>query len=298
VTVVGAGTIGAQIAMIAAGAGYRVTVNDRRPGAFEETTGKLFTDLRGKGVTPFIPYDRWGALKAGVRVAGDLAESLAEADLVIEAVPENLALKIDIFTELGKKAPAKTIFATNSSTLPVSLLEECSGRPDKCLNIHFYMPLQGMNMADVMGGSRTLPAVLDAGVEWVRSLGFVPLRVNKELLGFCFNRVWRAVKREVLRMWGDGAVDYMDIDRAWMIFTSNRNGPGPFGLMDNVGLDVIWDIEMVYYNDSKDPKDHPPEALMEKIRRGELGVKAGKGFYTYPNPEYRRPGFLRPGATA
>ena len=145
-------------------------------------------------------------------------------------------------------------------------------------------------MVDVMGGTNTLSEVMEKGVEWVRSLGFIPLTVKKELLGFCFNRVWRAIKRETLYMWGNGFVDYKDVDRAWMVFTGMKEGP--FGLMDKVGLDVVWDIEMVYYNDSQDPKDHPPEALKEMIERGELGVKSGVGFYIYPNPEYANPDFL------
>ena len=92
-------------------------------------------------------------------------------------------------------------------------------------------------------------------------------------------------------MWAEGFVDFRDIDRGWMIFTGMAYGP--FGLMDNVGLDVVYDIEMVYYNESKDPKDHPPEALKAKVDRKELGIKTKKGFYTYPDPEYSRPDFLK-----
>jgi 3-hydroxybutyryl-CoA dehydrogenase len=150
--------------------------------------------------------------------------------------------------------------------------------------------MQGVNMVDIMGGTRTRPDVMEKGIAWIKSIGFVPLTVKKELLGFCFNRVWRAIKRETLYMWGNGFVDFMDVDRAWMIFT--RMKEGPFALMDKVGLDVIWDIEMVYYTDSKDPKDHPPRALKEMIDRGELGVKSGKGFYTYPDPAFLKPDFL------
>jgi 3-hydroxybutyryl-CoA dehydrogenase len=91
-------------------------------------------------------------------------------------------------------------------------------------------------------------------------------------------------------MWAGGYVDFRDIDRGWMIW--NGVSQGPFGLMDGVGLDVVYDIEMVYYNESKDPKDFPPQALQEMIARNELGVKTGKGFYTYPHPEYKNPVFL------
>ena len=93
-------------------------------------------------------------------------------------------------------------------------------------------------------------------------------------------------------MWANDFVDFRDVDRAWMKFTGQEGRPGPFGLMDNVGLDVIYDIEMVYYLNSKDPKDHPPQALKDKIASGELGVKTGKGFYDYPNPAYLDPDFL------
>ncbi len=289
--VVGTGIQGTQIAMIAARAGYEVKVFDPKPGAFRQTFEKLRADLKAKGVKPLIPWNRWEECARKVRHVRDLGKAVAGAELVLEAVPENLELKKSVWREIASQAAPGAILATNSSSIPVSRLEEESGRPERVLNIHFYFPMQGVNMVDVMGGSRTLPEVLATGIAWVRSIGFVPLTVKKELLGFCFNRVWRAVKREVLFMWGNGYVDFQDVDRAWMIFTGMKEGP--FALMDKVGLDVIWDIEMVYYNESKDPKDHPPQALKEMIDRGDLGVKSGKGFYTYPDPAFLRPDFIR-----
>ena len=292
VAVVGTGILGTQIAMIAAHTGYKVKVFDPREGAFQQTYEKIRSDLKAKKVKPIIPWSEWAACAQAVKQVTDLGETVKDADLVIEAVPENAELKTAVFKELGEKAAPGAILATNSSSMPVSRFEEVSGRPERCLNIHFYFPLQGINMVDLMGGTRTLPEVLKKGADWIRSIGFIPLTVNRELLGFCFNRVWRAIKREVLYMWGNGFVDFQDVDRAWMVFTGMREGP--FALMDKVGLDVIWDIEMVYYHDSKDPKDHPPQALRDKIERGELGVKSGKGFYTYPSPAFLSPDFLKP----
>jgi 3-hydroxybutyryl-CoA dehydrogenase len=211
---------------------------------------------------------------------------------VVEAIVEDVNIKRKLFKELGKYAPAKAVLATNSSSLPVSRMEKSSGRPQQCINTHFYLPLQGMNMVDLMGGTKTLPAVMRKGEQWIRSLGCIPLRVKKEILGFCFNNVWRAIKKQTLFMWGNDFVDFRDVDRAWRIFTGMRMGP--FGLMDTVGLDTVYNIEMVYYNNSKDPKDKPPKALVDKIKRGELGVKSGKGFYKYPNPEFLQPDFLDP----
>jgi 3-hydroxybutyryl-CoA dehydrogenase len=292
IAVIGTGTLGAQIAMLASNAGYRVTVFDQQAGAFDAMMEKLNADMTAKQIEPFIPYDRWPACRHQIKQIEDLAETVKDADLVIEAVPENLELKCEVFRQLGQLAPAETILATNSSSIPVSQLEESCARPERCLNLHFYMALHGMNIADVMGGSQTLPEVVEKGIKWVRSLGCIPLTVKKELLGFCFNRVWRAVKREVLYMWANDFVDFRDVDRAWMKFTGREDRYGPFGLMDSIGLDVIYDIEMVYYRNSKDPKDHPPEALKQKIDRGELGVKSGQGFYSYPDPEYLQDDFL------
>ena len=262
--VIGTGLLGTQIAMISAYAGYKVSVYDTREGAFNETYEKLYADLKSKNVNPYIPWDDWEKCKKDIQFTTDLSNALKDADFVVEAITEDLEVKRKVFKQMGEKAPAKAIFATNSSSLPVSRMEESSGRPERCINTHFYLPLQGMNMADLMAGTKTLPEVMQKGEEWIRSLGFVPLRVKKEILGFCFNSVWRAIKKQTLYMWGNDFVDFRDIDRAWQIFTGMK--VGPFALMDTVGLDTVYNIEMVYYDESKDPKDKPPEALLEKIK--------------------------------
>lgn len=292
VAIVGTGILGTQIAMLAVNAGYKVKMYDARKDAFIESYNKIEKDLRTKEVTPFIPWEAWEKCKQAVQRTTSLSEAVHDADLVIEAVPEDLELKQKVFKELGEKTPPEAILATNSSSIPVSRMEASSGRPELCLNIHFYQALHGMNMVDIMGGSVTPPEVIERGVRWIRSIGCVPLRVNKEILGFCFNRVWRAIKKEALYMWANGFVDFRDTDRAWMILTKMKEGP--FGIMDMVGLDVVYAIEMVYYNESGDPRDKPPDALLEMIQRGDLGIKTGKGFYTYPDPEFQRQDFLAP----
>lgn len=292
VAILGNGMLGAQIAMLAKYHGYEVFLYDPEPDIFAATVERYRHDFRDKGIEPFLPLNRWEAIRQGCHRFDSLESAVAEADLIIEAVPEILTLKQEIFTAIGKAAPAHAILASNSSSMPVSYVEKNSGHPERCVNIHFYQILSGMNMVDVMPGTSTLPEVIDKSVAWVRSLGCVPLRVKKEILGFCFNRVWRAVKRETLHMWANDFVDFRDIDRAWMIFTGMKMGP--FGLMDLVGLDTAYNIEMVYYEDSGDPMDHPPNALREKIEKGELGVKTAKGFYKYPNPEFIDKDFLSP----
>jgi len=292
VAIVGSGILGTQIAMLAAYAGYKVCVFDTREGAFDETYAKLHADLKAKGVNPFIAWDKWEGCKQNIQLVTNLGDALKDVDLVVESITEDVELKRKVFKQMGQSAPAKAIFATNSSSLPVSRMEDSSGRPDRCINTHFYLPLQGMNMADLMAGTKTLPEVMQKGEEWIRSLGVVPLRVKKEALGFCFNNVWRAIKKQTLYMWANDFADFRDIDRAWRIFSGMK--VGPFGLMDSVGLDTVYNIEMVYYDESKDPGDKPPYQLVEKIKKGELGVKSGKGFYSYPNPEFLQPDFLNP----
>ena len=290
VAVVGLGTLGTQIAIQSAAYGYAVHAFDPDPGAFERMQAKVRAAMQMVRRGPTFPLAQWEANAASVETHDDLARAVGAADLVIEVVPEVLEAKRAVFAELDRLAPRHALLATNSSSIPVSRIETATQRPEQCLNLHFYQPALGMNMADVMGGTRTSPQAFEAAREFVRSIGCVPLPVRKEILGFCFNSVWRAVKRQTLYMWAGGFVDFRDIDRAWMVFTGMTYGP--FFLMDLVGLDVVYAIENIYFAESGDPRDAPPAALRQMVERGELGVKSGRGFYSYPDPECARPGFL------
>jgi 3-hydroxybutyryl-CoA dehydrogenase len=291
ISVIGLGTLGTQIAIQAAHYGCEVKGYDQEPEVFQKTIQKVKGMMKFLGTGPTMPVEDWEKAASRVKVVKDLSEALQDADLVIEAVPENLELKRKVWGQLDSLAPKETLLATNSSSIPVSRIESATQRPEKCLNIHFYQPAIGMNIVDVMGGTKTVPESIEAAKQFVRSISCIPLGVKKEILGFCFNSVWRAIKKQTLYMWGNGFVDFRDIDRAWMVFAGMKQGP--FGLMDLVGLDVVYDIEMSYYSESKDPRDIPPKAFKDMIDRKDLGVKTGKGFYTYPNPEYTRPDFLK-----
>jgi len=291
VAIVGTGTLGTQIALLAAYHNYEVSVYDTNEGAFSKGVKKVKHPSPNTKTKPDFLSGNLETVTNMVKIYHNLAEAVQDADIVIEAIPEDLALKREVFEKLDALTPREAILATNSSSIPISKIEDATDRPELCLNIHFYTLSLGFNMADIMAGTKTKSEIVEAVREWIRSIGLVPLTVKKEIIGFCFNRVWRAIKRETLYLWAEGFVDFRDIDRAWMIFTGMTFGP--FGLMDNVGLDVVYDIEMVYYNESKDPKDHPPEALKAKLDRNELGLKTGKGFYVYPDPEYSQVNFLQ-----
>lgn len=292
VAVIGTGLMGTQIAILTVGYGYTVSVYDPDPESLYRSVENIKQMLTTNGDKCFFPTADWEKDIAKLRRCSEIPEAVAGADLVIEAAPESLELKRKIFRQVDAIAPRTAILATNSSSIPISRIEDATSRPELCVNLHFYQPAIGWLMADVMGGTRTSPEVIKKAAEWVRSVGCLPLMVRKEVLGFCFNRVWRSVKREVLSMWAGDVADFRDIDRAWML--AYRTPLGPFGLMDAVGLDVVYDVEISYYNESRDPKDYPPEALKGMVDRKERGVKDGKGFYAYPDPEYCGTDFLKP----
>ena len=286
---IGTGIMGTQIAIQAACYGYEVKTYDLDSKIFQNTVRKLH-DLTTTGKGPTRPAEEWLKAAEKVKQCSKMSDALKDADLVIEACPEKLELKRRVLAQIDSLSPKEAILATNSSSIPISKIESATGRAEKCLNIHFYWPVDGTNFVEVMGGTKTTVETIETAQEWVKSIGCIPIVTKKEIVGFGFNRVWRAVKRECLFLWAGGYVDFRDLDRAWMI--TYRTDRGPFALMDEIGLDVVYDIEMVYYNESKDTKDYPPQALKDMIDRKELGVKTGKGFYAYPNPEYHKISFL------
>ncbi len=293
IAIAGSGFMGIQIAIVAAKfAGNEVALYDVSIEAFERAKKIEEALLASQVATGKITAEMKIDIQGRITFFSDLPSALKQADLVIEAVPEILELKRKVFTGLDRWAPPEAILASNSSTIPVSRMEDATRRPEKVLNLHFYPPIEQKNIVDLMGGTRTFPEVLQIAENWVRSLGCLPLKVRKELLGFCFNRIWHAARLEALKMWAGGFADFMDMDRAWMVFTGMPLGP--FAMMDAVGLDVVLQVHRIYFDEYKDPFYKPPEALEKMVERGELGLKAGKGFYAYPNAPYSRPDFLKP----
>jgi 3-hydroxybutyryl-CoA dehydrogenase len=218
-----------------------------------------------------------------------LEACVSEVDLVIESVPERLDLKRIVFGEIDRLVAPDTLLCTGTSSIPGSKLADTVKRPDTFFCINFSGPDD--LKVEVMGHPLAAQATIDAAMAFVREIGLVPILVKKEIMGYAYNRVWRAVKKEVLFLLHGGYTTAEDIDRAFML---DWNVPiGPCGLMDEIGLDVIRDIEMNYYNASGDPSDQPPQFLLDMIAEGKLGVKSGEGFYMYPNPAYRQPGFLK-----
>ena len=267
--IIGVGYMGKQIAIRAALYDYDVHIYDVNSEAMEKLkkfqTEKIKTKEQKKVIKKITFH-------------GDITEAVKNTDLIIEAVPEKLELKKDIFSQIDRTAPPHAIIATNSSSFPISKIEDVVERKDKVLNIHFYHLIK-YPMADIMKGTQTSNDTFQKGKEWVESIGITPLIVNKECYGFVFNRIWHAIKKDCLKIWAGGYADVETVDQGWKIFTGMVEGP--FQIMDNIGLDVIYDIEMSYYNKSSDPEDKPPQILKDMVDKGLLGRKSGKGFYEY-----------------
>jgi len=263
VSLIGVGFLGKQIAEKTSLKNYTIRLYDVNA----EDLDKYSEELRMKKKT-----------EGEVTSHNSIEEAIKDADLIIEAAPEKLELKRELFTIIGKAAQPNAIIATNSSSIPVSKLEDVVEQKDKLLNIHFYNVFT-MPMADIMRGTKTSDDTFERGKKWVESIDITPLIVKKECYGFVFNRVWRAIKKEVLKIWAGGYADFEDVDKAWRIFMGA--GLAPFELMDQVGLDVVYDIEMSYYKKSGWDDDKPPQALKDFVDADNLGKKTGKGFYTY-----------------
>jgi 3-hydroxybutyryl-CoA dehydrogenase len=293
VSVIGAGTMGRQIALQTARSGLSVTLYDIDAAALASARDVHRGEVAAWVASGKVPAGDDAAIFARLHYATDIA-AVDDADVAIEVVPERVALKRAVFAQLDMHLGPDAIIATNSSAIRVSLLEDATARPERVANLHFYHPVWEYPMVEIGGGTRTSAETLAALTGFARRIGMVPLRVQKESTGFIFNRVWRAIKKEALKVVASGAASHEDVDRAWMIAYGSHNLP-PFALMDRIGLDVVQAIEEHYAWESGDPSDLPPPLLTEKVARGELGQKTGRGFYTYPHPAYAAPDFLNPG---
>jgi 3-hydroxybutyryl-CoA dehydrogenase len=197
-----------------------------------------------------------------------------------------------VFADLAPQLAPRALVATSTSSIPGSWLADATGRAQRFLNVNFGA-IEDLKV-EVMAHPDTAPETVAAVVEFLRRLGLVPVVARREVLGYPLNRIWRAVKKEVLALLDGGCTTAEDVDRGWMLDWGTPIGP--CGLMDRVGLDVVRDIELVYHRATGDPSDQPPRLLLDMIAVGKLGEKSGEGFYRYPNPVYRDPGWLTAGS--
>ncbi|WP_423786699.1 3-hydroxyacyl-CoA dehydrogenase [Kerstersia gyiorum] len=277
VTVVGTGVLGSQIAFQSAYSGFDVTayaVNDQSA----EQASQRFAELAETYVreVPGAADGKTDAAAARLHLSTDLAAAVADADLVIEAIPEVLAIKQETYARLAGLAPARTIFATNSSTLLPSAIKEATGRPDRFLALHFANQIWKFNTAEIMGTSDTDPAVFDALVQFAADIGMVPIPVRKEKAGYVLNSLLVPLLNAAAELAEGGYADPHDVDKVWRIATGAPMGP--FQIYDIIGLNTPYNI----LSQGGERERRLANWLKENyLDQGKLGVASGEGFYKY-----------------
>ena len=276
VAVIGAGTLGRRIALMFAAHGAEVMIHDLAEAQRDAAVDYVSNNL------PVLSDQLTDVAQGQVSAEGDLAEAVRNAWLVVEAIPERLELKKQIFGQLDELAAADAILASNSSSYASRMFLDKVIHPERVLNIHFYMPPK-QNAVDVMSCGKTDRDVIDFVMATLPQFGLYPFEARKESTGFIFNRVWAAVKRETLEVVAEGVSTPQEVDRMCEINTGSA--AGPFRLMDQVGLDVVLDIEEHYCAEHPEYPEGPRRLLRTYLQQGRLGIKSGAGFYDdYPHP--------------
>ncbi|REE96430.1 3-hydroxyacyl-CoA dehydrogenase family protein [Thermomonospora umbrina] len=270
VAVIGAGTLGRRIALMFATRGGVVRVVD--PSAEQREAAVTFAERTIEGTVKNLGLGEPGVVEA----SADQDRAVEGVWLVVEAVPERLDLKQTVFARLDATAPEDAILASNSSSYASRLFIDQVKLPERVLNTHFYMP-PTTNALDVMSCGRTDRAVLDFVKKVFPEYGLHPFEARRESTGFIFNRIWAAIKRESLEVVAEGVSDPEDIDEMFKLNFGTR--VGPFRMMDQVGLDVVLDIEEHYAAEHPEYPEGPRRVLRGYIDQGRLGAKSGAGFY-------------------
>ena len=279
VLIVGAGNMGHQLALHCAVHGYSVNLLDISEKSIQDAKSLIQKELNKRKANNNISQKIANSIFNKISFYTDLKQSTKNVEFVIEAVNEILEQKQEVFKQLDAFCSHNTILATSTSSIRPSQLGGVTNRPDKIIAMNFENPVWETPVVELMRSSETSNKIFEITNDFVKSIELWPLKVSKEQIGFAFNRLWRVIKKECLRIASEGIANYEDIDRMFqMIFQTEV---APYKLMDKVGLDVIRDIENVYYNESGDKSDKPPSFLDEMVKKGDLGKKTGKGFYSY-----------------
>ncbi|MBB4823335.1 3-hydroxybutyryl-CoA dehydrogenase [Sporosarcina luteola] len=293
ITVAGSGVLGSQIAFQTAFKGFTVNVYDMN----EEALGKAkerISHLKAYYQKDLgVSDDQFDEGFKRLSFFSDLGEAVKEADLVIEAIPEVADIKTAFYQELGKVAPEKTIFATNSSTLLPSQFAEATGRPSKFLALHFANEIWKNNTAEVMKHPGTDPAVFDSVIDFAKAIGMVALPLQKEQPGYILNSLLVPFLDAAEMLLIKEVADVQTIDKTWMIATGAPMGP--FAILDVVGIKTAYHIVKTKAEATGQEELTKLADLLktEYLDKGKLGRETGEGFYKYPDPAFMDQDFLK-----
>jgi 3-hydroxybutyryl-CoA dehydrogenase len=281
IAVIGAGNMGHQIAICAALAGFKVKCVDTNPEILAKAISFSENYLKERVVKGKLSQEAADLAFENLAFVHTIEEAASDADLVIEAIIEKIAIKRSLFAELDKICPPHTILATNSSYIVSSKIADASSRPDKVCNMHFFNPALVMKCVEVVKGPHVSDQTIESVMEVAKKMGKTPVLLHKEIYGFLVNRLLQATRKEALNLLDKGIASVEDID------TAAKNGlgypMGPFELLDLTGIDLAYHVAMEKYQESGDPSDMPSPTITEKYNKGEWGKKVGKGFYAYEN---------------
>ena len=293
ITVAGSGVLGSQIAFQAAYKGFRVNVYDISEDVLRharERTAALKENYKEDLAATQQEVDE--AFKR-LSFFSDLAQAVEDADLVIEAIPEVVHIKTDFYKALGRVAPAKTVFATNSSTLLPSQFAEATGRPRKFLALHFANSIWKNTTAEVMKHPGTDQTVFLDVIEFAKAIGMVALPLHKEQPGYILNSLMVPLLEAAQLLLLNEVADVETIDKTWMIATGSPEGP--FAILDVIGIGTAYNITLAKASATANPEFERLAHLLktEYLDKGKVGKATGQGFYSYPNPRFKSPTFLR-----
>jgi 3-hydroxybutyryl-CoA dehydrogenase len=278
--VVGAGTMGTQIALQAGIHGVDVNLFDVDEKALkraESEVGRLIQQKLGRNT---IDTEAAAGVFHHLLFHGDLREAASDADWAIEAVVEQFDIKLRLFADLDAVLPVHAGIATNSSSILASRLAQATSRPERCLNMHFFHPVLAMDLCEIVAAPQVSPDIVEQAVGWAQRLRRRPVVLWKEVDGFIVNRILSAASCEAFSLVADSVAAPADVDVA--VRQGLRWPLGPFELADLSGLDVVLDVRRSRQQLDPDPANLPSIALLEAlVRQGRLGRKNKIGFYDY-----------------
>lgn len=281
ITVVGAGFMGHGIGQEFALAGYPVILHDLTQEKLQSALHGIESNLRQLAEWGLVAEEQIGPALGRIETCARLPEAVGDADLVVEAVFERLDVKMQVFRDLDALCPPQTILASNTSTHLPSLLATATRRPDKVLVAHYFYPPSLLPLVEIVPGKETSPETVATVYELMKAVGKSPIVVEKEAYGFIANRLQFALQREALFIVEQGIASAQDVDIAVRDGFGRRLAvAGPFEIAEPIG----WDLELViqrYLLPHLSNSPEPSDLLVEKVERGELGMKSGKGFYEW-----------------
>jgi 3-hydroxybutyryl-CoA dehydrogenase len=276
--VVGAGLMGSGIAQVAAQAGWQVTLRDLDEAALRQARDGIRGSLERFAAKGAIPAGEVDPVLDRIALTTDL-DAAADADIVVEAVFEQVDVKRAVFRELDGICQAGAVLATNTSAIPITQLAAATERPESVVGTHFFSPVPMMKLCELVRGHRTTDETLARARAFAQALGKTCIVVNRDIAGFVTTRLFTVLALEAARLVESGVVSAEDLDVACQLGFGHRMGP--LATVDLTGVDVLLHASRNIHAETGESRYLPPELVARMVTAGELGRKTGKGFYPY-----------------